>query len=285
MMLKRFRAKCVACKYEFRTPHDILEHPKLQVALCTRCFDCYNEPNWSYTDGSSDFCTLCAQGGQIVPCDNTHKPKNTYRGSKRCSCSFCTECLEYLMDKDAYEKLNHEIENDIDNPFICLICEPTRKTKKAQAKLKMMMEPSYLKKFPKVVVSSDSDETEMTEHSTPATSESSSADSQAEIPTTRKLPKRGMENGNLPKSKKIKLEKIESCEKISSTGSTRQLPISDDKSQKSQRNISKQKSTGIRRVHIRSILSLLFAIFFSKDFDAQSLNLFMYNRRLNGTVS
>merc|ERR1712038_1330629 len=89
-------------------------HPLFKLKLCNSCYDFYHEPNWSYSDGSCDYCRMCAQGGDIIACDNS-----------TCKEAFCIECLGKTMN----HKLLINLQEDESLKWECISCKPTSELK------------------------------------------------------------------------------------------------------------------------------------------------------------
>ena len=128
--------KCWNCPAKIKTVTNLFSHPLLRVAICSTCFDYYNEPNWTVDEeGKSNFCNCCADGGTILPCDN-----------ENCSKAFCFPCLQKFYSRDEYNKLlemcNNDSEVEDQENWMCLLCEKPELLKQAmeefvEAKVKL----------------------------------------------------------------------------------------------------------------------------------------------------
>lgn len=135
-------------------------HPLLKIPICNTCFEFYSEGDWELgEDGTSDYCNFCADGGNLLPCDNlvSKKDLNKSKGSKAtddedekdaenekeketddeskkpCPYSFCFDCLEKSMSDEAFQKLKQDLECEDETveetKWFCLCCQPTNKIK------------------------------------------------------------------------------------------------------------------------------------------------------------
>lgn len=133
--------KCWLCPSKIKSQTDLFSHPLLKVAVCTSCFDYYNEPNWTCDEaGKSNFCNCCADGGTILPCDNSS-----------CTNAFCFSCLQKFHSKQEYNDLiemcnQDEVDEEDDVDWLCILCKKPEQLKNAIADL--VKARSRLKKLP-----------------------------------------------------------------------------------------------------------------------------------------
>ena len=99
--------ECSACsrRLDYREVGDLLAHPFLGVPLCLRCHSFYGDGDWSRgDDGFLEFCRWCANGGDLVCCDN-------------CDNVFCKGCIQ----RNLGARKVSDIENS--DSWHCFVCD------------------------------------------------------------------------------------------------------------------------------------------------------------------
>ena len=101
---------CTACGK--KTKH-LFDHPLLlYVKICRECSRRYqtdknwvNGIGWKDEQGYDELCRWCAEGGEIVCCDN-------------CTRAFCTECIEGNFGKEECDVITNQ------DHWKCYVCNP-----------------------------------------------------------------------------------------------------------------------------------------------------------------
>ena len=83
----------------------VVRHPVLGLAMCDGCRKFYGDGDWNRTEDGDEYCRMCAQGGDILLCDN-------------CPNAFCKMCISRNLGSKTLREINKSEE------WSCFVCNP-----------------------------------------------------------------------------------------------------------------------------------------------------------------
>merc|ERR1711976_766548 len=83
----------------------VVRHPALGLAMCDGCRKFYGDGDWNRTEDGDEYCRMCAQGGDILLCDN-------------CPNAFCKMCISRNLGSKTLREINKSEE------WSCFVCNP-----------------------------------------------------------------------------------------------------------------------------------------------------------------